>query len=389
MEQELLKRGVEKIIGRELLEKKLKSGKVLRIKHGVDPTTADIHIGYSVAYLKLKEFQDLGHKIVFLIGDFTGRFGDPTDRSNARILRSKSEIMPIAKKYVQQVAKIINMKKAEIRYNGQWYDRMSAEDLLHLMSKVSHAEMIERDMFQERIKKDQRIGLHELVYPVLQGYDSVILNTDLTVCGTDQLFNELQGRKLQEINGQEPQTIITVPLLVGTDGKKKMSQSLSNYIGINESPNEQYGKVMSISDNLIIDYLVFATRITQTDIDKYKKEMKEGKNPRDIKVILASKIVEMYHGEQMAKKAKEEFEKVFRDKRLPSKMDEYKLSGNFHLPLLLVETKLVESLSEARRLISAGAVTIDGAKITDVKTRISTHPGMIIKVGKRRFAKIK
>jgi len=389
MEKDILSRGMEKIVGGELLEKKLKSGKALRIKHGVDPTTADLHLGHSVIYLKLKEFQKLGHKIVFLIGDFTGRFGDPSDKIKSRILRSKEEVRKVARNYINQVGKIIDVEKAEIRYNGEWYDKMSAEDLLHLMSKVSHAEMIERDMFQERMKKGERIGLHELVYPVLQGYDSAILHSDLTVCGSDQLFNELQGRKSQELSGQEPQAIITVPLLIGIDGRNKMSQSLGNHISLGEFASEQFGKIMSIPDNLIIDYLTLCTRIPMAKIELWEKEMKAGRNPKEIKVNLAKEIVGIYHKKEEAEKAAKEFEQVFQKKELPDNILEIKLSGTYPLPRFLVEAGLASSGSEARRLIEAGAVEIDGAKCGDYKSTITTHSGMVIKVGKRRFAKIK
>ncbi len=389
MEKEILIRGVEKIIGEEKIKTELQSGKILRVKHGVDPTTQDLHLGYSVVYLKLKEFQDLGHKIIFLIGDFTARFGDPTDKIKSRNMRPKEEVEKLAKNYIDQVGKIIDIKKTEVRHNGEWYDKMSAEDLLRLMSKASHAELIERDMFQERIKKEERIGLHELVYPLLQGYDSVILEADLTICGTDQLFNELQGRKLQELSDQKPQSIISVPLLVGTDGKKKMSQSLGNYIGIGESAEQQFGKVMSISDDLIIDYFTLTTRVPMEDIGRYKKEIEEGKNPKEIKIILAKEIVTIYYGRDVAEKTAKEFDNVFQKKESPQDMTEIELSGNIPLPQLLADARLVTSGSEARRLIEAGAVEIDGAKITDVKSTIAAHPGMIIKVGKRRFAKIK
>lgn len=389
MKHELLSRGVVEIVGEDLLLEKMKSGKVLRIKHGVDPTTADLHVGYSVVYLKLKEFQDLGHKIIFLIGDFTARFGDPSDKEKSRKMRPKSEVMKQAKNYLDQVGKILDFRKTEVRYNGDWYDKMSAEDLLRLMSDFSHAEMIERDMFQERIKNDSRIGLHELVYPVLQGYDSVVLESDLTVCGTDQLFNELQGRKLQALNGQSPQAILTVPLLIGTDGKNKMSQSLDNYIGINDRPNDQYGKVMSIPDELIVDYLKLATRTSLKRILEIEKEIKSGKNPMLAKKELAREIVSIYYGEKEAQDAEKHFETVFSEKNNPDEIQEFELSGNFPLPQLLLELRLVDSTSEAKRLITSRAVEVDGAKITDITASISAHHGMIVKVGKRRFAKIK
>ena len=248
--EEVLTRGVEKVIKKEDLLKRLKSGKKLRVKHGIDPTTKDLHLGHSVVYLKLKELQDLGHKIVFLIGDFTGRFGDPSEKLKTRTLRSKKEVRDLAKNYLRQVGKILDFKKIEIRYNGEWYDKMKADELLILMSNFTHARMIERDMFQKRIEKGLDIGFHEPVYPLLQAYDSVMLKSDLTVCGIDQLFNELKARELQEKFGQKGQDIIATKILIGLDGKKKMSQSLGNYVGVEEKPTEQFGKIMSIPDFL-------------------------------------------------------------------------------------------------------------------------------------------
>ncbi len=250
--KEVLTRGVEEVIVRESLEKKLKSGKVLRIKHGVDPTTSDLHIGHAVSYEKLRLLQEMGHKIVFLIGDFTARFGDPTEKLEARTLRKKEEIKDLSQNYIKQISVFLDIKKTEIRRNSQWYDKMSAGELLRLMSHFSTQRMLERDMFEERKKKGLEIVLHEPVYPVLQGYDSVMLKSDLTVNGTDGIFNELQGRKLQKDFGQAPQDIIATSILVGTDGKQKMSQSLGNFIGITEKPNEQYGKVMSIPDHIFL-----------------------------------------------------------------------------------------------------------------------------------------
>lgn len=387
----LLQAGVEEIIGKKELEKKLASGKKLRIKHGVDPTTKDLHLGHAVNYQKLKEFQQEGHKIVFLIGDFTGRFGDPSDQDKTRKMKKKKEVRDLAKNYLRQIGKIIDLKKTEIRYNSEWYDKMSAEELLNLMSRFTVARMLERDMFQKRISLNKEIGLHEPVYPVLQGYDSVMLKSDVTVCGSDQKFNELQGRKLQEEFGQTPQSIIISPLLVGLDGRNKMSQSLNNYIGIEESADAQYGKIMSIPDSLIIDYFELVARVSGNELEKIKKEFKKSKNLRDLKAKLARTVVSLYHGLESAMIAEENFNRVFRDKEYPLNIPETKIKNPRceDLPQLLFDIKLVSSKSEARRLIEQGGVKVDKAVIKDPKADICFHDKMIIQVGKFKFIKIR
>ncbi|TSC97305.1 MAG: tyrosyl-tRNA synthetase, partial [Candidatus Berkelbacteria bacterium Licking1014_2] len=312
----LLTRGVAEIIGQEELEKKLKAGQKLRIKHGVDPTTTELHLGHAVNYRKMRQFQNLGHTIVFLIGDFTARFGDPTDRGKTRFLRSRQEVMAMAKDYLSQAGRVIDMERAEIRYNGEWYDKMSAEDLLNLMSNVTYGQLIERDMFQERIKKDQPIFSHEMVYPILQGYDSVMLKSDLTVCGTDQKFNELMGRWLQEKMGQPPQVILTTPILLGADGKNKMSQSLGNHISLSDSPENMYGKIMSIADDLIVPYFELCTDLETKALAVVKEELKTV-NPRDVKMRLAKLIVANYHDITAAEAAEEEFKRVFQERQQP------------------------------------------------------------------------
>jgi len=263
----ILSRGVTKVIVQKSLAKKLASGRVLRIKHGVDPTTTDLHLGHAVMYNKLRAFQEMGHKVIFLIGDFTARFGDPTDKIHgSRSIRSKDEVAALAKNYIRQACAILDKRKLEVRYNSEWYDKMSAEQLLKLMANFTEAQMMQRDMFEERRKKGLEIGLHEPVYPVLQGYDSVMLKSDATVIGSDQEFNELQGRRAQEIFGQEPQDLMLMPLLVGTDGKRKMSQSLGNDIGIAEEAGSMYGKVMSIPDEIMKEYFVLLTDMSQEEI---------------------------------------------------------------------------------------------------------------------------
>lgn len=390
---ELLTRGVEDIIVRKDLEKKLKSGRKLRIKHGVDPTTKDLHIGYAVIYNKLKAFQDLGHKVVFLIGDFTARFGDPSNQEKTRTLRDKKEVRDLAKDYVNQVGEILDLKKTEIRYNSEWYEKMRADELLMLMSHFTTQRMMERDMFQERIKKNVEIWLHEPVYPVLQAYDSVMLKSDFTIIGSDQTFNELKARDLQRDFGQEPQDVISMKILIGTDGKMKMSQSLGNYIGITESPNSQFGKVMSIPDNIIIHYFELATRVPVNKIEEIKKQLKEGLNPRDAKARLAFEIVKIYHGEKEAKGAEEEFNRIFREKEIPTKPQTFAIDSSLAQEIWVVElltiSKLASSKSEARRLIDQGGVKIDGKVIKEKEAKVTVSDGMIIQVGKRKFLKLK
>lgn len=387
----LLTRGVEEIIIQKELEKKLKSGKKLRIKHGVDPTSAKLHIGQAVVYHKLREFQELGHKIIFLIGDFTARLGDPSDKLKTRQMRSKKEVMDMAKNYLNQVGKIIDIKKTEVRYNGEWYDKMKLEDFLHVKSNFTHARLIERDMFQERIKKGLDISAQELDYPVLQGYDSVMLKSDLTICGTDQKFNELCGRQLQEAYGQIPQDIITVPILVGLDGKSKMSQSLKNEIGLDDEPNIMYGKVMSIPDEAVLNYYELAARVGGKELEQIKKSFQDPKNRRDIKADLAKEIVTLYHGPEQAVVAEEEFNRIFRDKKAPIDIPEVvvKKATLSDLPQLLFDLKLVQSKSEARRLITQNAVKVDRVVINNPKAVMEYHNDMVIQVGKLRFVKIK
>ena len=387
----LLKRGTEEIIDESKLISKLSSKKKLRIKHGIDPTSPDIHLGYAVIYQKLREFQELGHKIVFLIGDFTGRFGDPTDKLKSRRMRDAKEVKDLSKNYLKQVGKILDLKKTEIRYNSEWYDKMRLEEFLHLMSLFTEMRLLERDMFQNRIKEGLDIGAHEVVYPILQGYDSVMLKSDLTICGRDQKFNELQGRKLQEIFGQDPQAIMTVPILLGTDGKNKMSQSLSNYIGISESPSTIYGKIMSIPDDLIPHYFELAARITGKELEKIKSNCKNPKKRRDLKAELARTIVSIYNSSENAVVAEEEFNRVFRDKSYPIDMPDINIKNPRceDISQLLYDLKLVSSKSEARRLIEQGGVKIDRAVIRDWKADICFHDKMVLQVGKFKFVRIR
>ncbi len=385
----LLSRRVEKIIGEKEIRNKLASGKKLKIKHGVDPTTPDLHIGYGVVYHKLREFQDLGHTVQFLIGGFTGRFGDPTDRDQSRKLRTKAEVLKSANNYLKQVMVILNPKKTEIRYNSEWHDKMSAEDLLKIMAHFTHSQMIERDMFQKRLKKSEEIGFHELVYPILQGYDSVMLKDDATVIGTDQLFNEMRGRDLQKDFGQDPQAIIAVPLLVGTDGVQKMSQSLGNYIGITEDAKSQYGKVMSIPDSIIYTYFDLATNVNEEELKKIKKELANKKtNPRNLKMKLAHTIVSMYHNKKEADKAQEDFIKVFQKHDTPKDIPTIRISKPTKIIDVLVKNKLATSGSDARRLIDQKGIKLGNKIITDTSLVVKPKTDLILQVGKRRFVKL-
>ncbi|MBU0613100.1 tyrosine--tRNA ligase [Patescibacteria group bacterium] len=388
--QELLTRGVDEIVVEKDLKKKLSSGKKLRVKHGVDPTTTDLHLGYAVVYEKLRQFQELGHIIVFLIGDFTARFGDPTDQKESRTLRSKDETTKTAKNYIEQLGKILDIGKVEVRYNGEWGDKMSAEDLIHLVSKFTVARMLERDMFKNRIKEGREIGYHEPIYPILQGYDSVMLKSDVTVIGTDQKFNELQARPLQQEAGQPPQDLMMMPLLVGTDGKRKMSQSLGNYIGLTEPANEQYGKIMSIPDELLIPYFTSITRVSLEEIEEIGKELKGGLNPKDVKKKLAREIVTIYHSKNDAIEAEKEFENIFKNKQKPSNIPAAKLKvGEYLIPDLLVELKMASSKSEARRLVEQGGIRIDEQVKKEWKQKVKVKKGTLIQVGKKKFIEIK
>lgn len=387
----LLDRGVDQIQIKKELEAKLLSGHKLRIKHGVDPTTDKLHIGYGVVYWKLREFQELGHKIIFLIGDFTARFGDPSDKSMTRQMRTKAQVDKLAEAYLDQVSKILDLKKTEIRRNSEWYDKMSAEDLLRLASQFTVAQMLERDMFVTRTEENRPIGLHEPMYPVLQGYDSVCLKSDLTIVGTDQLFNELMARPLQTRADQVPQDVMAMSLLIGTDGKAKMSQSLGNDIGITDSPQEQFGKVLSIPDGLINHYYELATLASPAKCRAIARDLELGVlKPRDAKLALAKEIVTLYHGKEAGNQAQAEFLRVFSQRELPSEIEARTVAVKRHrLDGLLLEIGLASSRSEAQRLIKAGAVKIDSALIGDWQAEIALHDEMIVQVGKRGFRKIK
>ncbi len=382
---------IDNIIDKKSLLQKLKSGKKLIIKHGIDPTTSDLHLGYAVIYHKLRALQDMGHTVVFLIGGFTARFGDPTDKKSAREMQDKLVVEKKAKNYISQALKILDPKKTEVRYNSEWYDKMSAEELLKLMSHFTYAQMIERDMFKKRIKQKEEIGLHEPVYAVLQGYDSVMLKSDITIIGTDQLFNEMRGRDMQRDFNQAPQSIITMPLLIGLDGKQKMSQSLGNDILFTEPAEDQFGKIMSIPDDLIMHYWELATNEPKEKIEEIAKNLKDKDiNPRDIKIELGKTIVSIYHGKTAADKAANRFRAIFQKKEIPKDIPTIKLAKQkIGIVDFLVNAKLVNSKSEARRMLMQRAVKVNQELIQDPHWQISISPGVIVQVGKRRFIKIK
>jgi len=387
----LLERGVVDVIERDSLEKKLNSSKKLRIKFGADPTAPDLHLGHAVALRKLKEFQDLGHKIIFIIGDFTAKIGDPSGKNKTRPPLSEIEIKKNTQTYLQQIGKILDVQKIKIYKNSQWFSKMKLEDLIRLSAKLTVAKILERDDFEKRIKNKIEIYYHETLYPLLQAYDSVMVEADVEIGGSDQIFNMLVGRDLQKKMGQEPQDVLTVPLLVGLDGKEKMSKSLKNYVGFNETPQEQFGKLMSLPDELIIQYMKLLTDIPAEEIDEIEKKMKKKiVNPRDAKMRLAFEIVSFYHSEDEAYKAKEEFERVFSRKEMPKEMPEIKVSQNkIKIIDFLAENSLVSSKSEARRLIEQKAVEINGEIIGDWHKETEVKDGAIMRIGKRKFIKIK
>lgn len=386
----LLTRAVSSAIVREHLEKRLNSGEKLRVKFGIDPTAPDIHLGHTVPLLKLRQFQNLGHQAILIIGDFTARIGDPTGRIKARELLSESEVKKNLKTYLGQISKIIDIKKTEIHHNTEWFGKMSVRNFFELVGKITVQQILKREDFKKRIKNDTDITTNEVMYPLFQGYDSVMARADVEIGGEDQLLNLLMGRRIQRACNIPEQNILTTWLIEGTDGTKKMSKSSGNYIGITEKPNIIFGKIMSIPDSLIIKYFRALTTITDAEIDKFEMELKSKKiNPRDIKNKLAYEIVKMYFGERGAEEAGEEFNRVFRKHEPPKKMPVAALKKGFYdAPDLLLKLNLVKSKSEARRLINENAVKIDGGAVEDPKTKISATSGLVVQIGKKRFVKI-
>lgn len=380
---------VAEIISQPSLTKRLESGTKLRIKLGVDPTKPDLHLGHAVSLWKLKEFQELGHTIIFLIGDYTSRIGDPSGRNVTRPILSEQEITQNTKTYLDQVGKILDIDKCEIRYNGEWFSKMSFADVIKLLGKVTVAQVIEREDFQARLKEGLDIGMHETIYPMMQGYDSVELKSDIEIGGSDQKLNMLMGRDLQRKFNQPEQEVMIMPLLVGLDGTKKMSKSLDNYIGIAEPASEQFGKIMSIPDSLMLDYWKLCANGTDAELDAIATELKSGTNPKDIKIRLAKTIVAMYHDQSSADKAETDFASTFQKGELPTDIPTMQISLN-PTPILdlLVNTGLVNSKAEARRMIEQNAVKIDQQLIADLDQNITPQSGMVIQVGKRKFVQI-
>lgn len=386
---EVLNRGVAEIIVREDVEEMLRSGKKLNIKLGIDPSGADLHIGHIVVVKKLKQLQDLGHKIFLLFGNFTGQIGDPSDKLKARKISTKKELEQNAKHYIDQVKKIIDVKKIEVVWNADWLEKLTLTDIVRLAQTFTVHQMLERDMYQERIQKNLPIYMHEFLYPLMQGYDSVALKTDIELGGTDQTFNLLAGREIQRAMGQKPQCVITVPILEGTDGKMKMGKTTGNYIGVNESPHDMYGKTMSIPDELIIKYFELATNIHADEIGKIKHSLAEGENPMKLKMRLARELVTIYHSVDDAQKAEREFINIFRKDKTPDEIQTKKFKqGTYKLVDIMVETALITSKNEARRLIKAGGVKLNNEKVSDENMQINLNKEYLIQAGKRKFIKI-
>lgn len=394
----VLNRGVSDVIERKNMEKKLNGPKKLRVKLGIDPTGKDLHIGHMVVVRKLAEFQALGHNILLLFGNFTGQIGDPSGKGQARAMRTQKELEKNAQKYIEQVKGVLDVNKIEVMWNADWLAPLTFAEVVQLASNFTVAQMIERDMFQERIKRNQPIMLQEFFYPLMQGYDSVAMKADVELGGTDQTFNLLAGRPLQKAHGQAPQDILTVPLLEGLDGKMKMGKSEDNYIGVKDSPKEMYGKTMSIPDDLILRYFDLATGIERDEWNKVKKALAGGENPRNLKMQLAREIVALYHSAAAATKAEKEFVNVFKDKKEPDKIPTLIVpKGVSHNVIdLMIKGNLVSSRGEAKRLIKQGACSEkeDGKagvyvriKSMDAKIKLSSF-SVILKLGKRKFLKV-
>jgi tyrosyl-tRNA synthetase len=388
--KKLLTRNVKDVVLKEHLEKKLLSEEKLRIKHGIDPTGKKIHIGRAVVLWKLREFQELGHKIVLIIGDFTAQIGDPSDKLAKRPFLTEKEVKENMKSYLPQIGKILDLKKCEVHYNSKWLKKLNFKQVCELADIFTVQQMLERRNFSERFKKHQDISLREFLYPIMQGYDSVAVSADVELGGEDQLFNLHAGRKIQEFFGQEPQDILTTKMLSGLDGRK-MSTSWGNVINITDSPDEQFGKIMSMHDEMILEYLELATDLDETTIQDLIFKLKTNKiNPKDVKKIIGFEIVKRYWGGEEAKKAKEKFEKLFEKKETVQDLPTIKLSDKkINIIDLILLTGAVKSKSEAKRLVEQGGVKINNKQIKDIKKELILEGGEIIKIGKHRFFKIK
>ena len=392
-----IKRGVDEILVEKDFLDRMKQGKPLKIKVGFDPTAPDLHLGHTVIINKMRQFQEFGHEVIFLIGDFTGMIGDPSGVNETRPVLTRVQVKENARTYKNQIFKILDKDKTTIEFNSSWMNKITSAELIDIASKYTVARMLERDDFKKRFRSENPISIHEFLYPLVQGYDSVALGCDVEMGGTDQKFNLLVGRHLQQIYGQEPQTIITLPLLEGLDGVKKMSKSSNNYVALNDSGDDMFGKIMSISDDLMWRYFELLSTKNLSEIEKLEDTVKNGANPRDIKFLLAEEIVERFHSLTIAKKAKESFLQRFQKGGIPEDIDLTEVStkdiendnGEINLPRLLAHTNLVNSVSEGHRAIKAGSVRIDGEKISQISLDIQSDSELILSQGKRRFIKVK
>lgn len=388
---DIIKRGTAEVIPEDLLVKRLTEGRPLRIKAGFDPTAPDLHLGHTVLLNKMKQFQDLGHEALFLIGDFTGMIGDPTGKNATRKPLSRDEVIENAKTYEQQIFKILHPEKTLVMFNSSWMNAMSPSDLIGLAAKHTVARMLEREDFNNRYKGGQPIAIHEFLYPLIQGYDSVAMKADVELGGTDQKFNLLVGRQLQEAYGQPPQVVLTMPILEGLDGVQKMSKSLNNYVGIAEAPDEMFGKLMSISDDLMWRYMELLSFEPMTTIEQWRRECAEGANPRHYKVRFAQEIVARFHDQAAAVRALETFEARFKQGLLPEDLPEQRVqtpAAGYPIANLLKDVGLTASTSESNRMIQQGGVKIDGEKLEDPKALILSGHSHILQVGKRKFARV-
>jgi len=388
---EIIQRGADEILVEKELVAKLKEGRPLRIKAGFDPTAPDLHLGHTVLINKLRQFQDLGHEVMFLIGDFTGMIGDPTGKSATRPPLTQEDVENNAKTYQQQIFKILDEDKTHVMFNSHWMGYMTSVDMIKLAASSTVARMLERDDFSKRYKNGQSIAIHEFLYPLIQGYDSVAMEADVELGGTDQKFNLLMGRQLQEQHGQKPQCVITMPILEGLDGVQKMSKSLNNYIGIDDDPREMFGKIMSISDNLMWRYFELLSFRPMNEIESFKAEMQAGKNPRDIKFLLAEEIIARFHNAAEATAAREGFIAQFAKNKVPDDIPELSFAApdeGYPVANLLKDAGLCDSTSDAMRMIQQGAAKIDGEKIADKSVKIMKGTDAVFQVGKRKFARL-
>jgi tyrosyl-tRNA synthetase len=388
---ETIRRGAHELIVEEELARKLESGRKLRVKLGLDPTAPDLHLGHTVVINKLRHFQDLGHQVQFLIGDFTGMIGDPTGKNQTRPPLSREQILANAQTYRDQVFRILDPDKTQILFNSEWSDKLGAEGVIRLAARYTVSQLLERDDFSRRFKDEKPIAVHELLYPLMQGYDSVAMKADVELGGTDQKFNLLVGRELQRAWGQEPQCILTMPLLEGVDGKEKMSKSLGNYVGIAEPPQEIFGKLMSISDHLMWRYIELLSFEPLSAIRQWKKDVEAGANPKDVKVGFAKEIVSRFHGAGAARAAEQDFEQRFREGAVPAEMPEIIVKGaegGVLIAHLLKQAGLTPSTSEAQRMIDQGGVRLDGERVSDKGLKVPAGRTVVAQVGKRKFARI-